>query len=177
MFSNPTQAAQWTKAEVFGGRSREKLATFNDAKLAGPTHAIRFGRVCKLSAYVSRRSIGVVFSDPDGSTSVEQMGAWLASMGLGYDAALGAVPAAEPAATPVPRTMNAEPAAPAKPAKLDDGETQAIAKAYARFGQAPAFRRAFTAAGKLRKGWILINGAPCWSEAVSDIRSQGLVRF
>jgi hypothetical protein len=210
MIDNATQGGLWDRAQLYGARSREKLATFNDARLTGLTHygrkhagiaqrdaveALALGlraifsgcfqdaaahmarcerrahegiRAFESAPYVRRRSIGVVFSHPDGSTPVEKMGAWLASLGFGYDPELGAtrLDRPEPKQAPVPRTMTAgskpAAAAPAKPSTIADS---AIAEAFSRFGKAPAFRRAFTARGQLRKGWTLVNGAPTWVEA------------
>lgn len=176
MFDNVTQASLWNRAQLYGRRSREKLATFNDAKLGGRT--TRKGDGAKLSPYVSRHSVGVLFSDPDGSTSPERMATWLGSLGYGYDPERGAVPLNPPPEPKRERATRAprEQSAPVKSA-APKGDDSAVAEAFARFGKAPAFRKAFTAAGKLRKGWRLEKGVPCWAETTDAIRSQGVVRF
>jgi hypothetical protein len=176
MFDNVTQASLWNRAQLYGRRSREKLATFNDAKLGGRT--TRKGDGAKLSPYVSRHSVGVLFSDPDGTTAPEQVGTWLGSLGYGYDPDLGAVPLNPPPAPKRERATSAQREQSAPAAATPKGQDSAVAEAFARFGKAPAFRKAFTAAGKLRKGWELgAGGIPCWSEATDAIRTQGVVRF
>lgn len=175
MFDNVTQASLWNRAQLYGRRSREKLPTFNDAKVAGPTTRQRDG--AKLSPYVSRHSTGVLFSDPDGSTAPEHMATWLGSLGYGYDPDRGAIPLNAPEAPKARRERPATAGQSAAPAVEPKRTDPAEAEAFARFGKAPAFRKAFTAGGKLRKGWRLEKGVPCWAEAVDQIRSQGVIRF
>jgi len=146
---NASQQGLWERAAKFGHASRSGKLGFNSRRLSANPR-VSFGDAGPDRISTAAHEVAA------------QMNSFLGPLGLMYgpDGAMRA-----PSQTPVPvpqKLVRLERSAPA-PAMREPVVTQdAVAMAFQRFGKAPIFKQAFTAGGKLRKGWTLVNGAPTW---------------